>query len=105
MKKDGKKQDSQQVEVKVSRLLEVDVGAEQDLGRDRNVKEKDKNNYIKLESEGFCSMNLAFNNYQQEVVEFYIKAVLRHIQALLQLNGRIPHNNQNKHSKEQKEQK
>lgn len=63
VKKDGKKQDSQQVEVKVGRLLEVDNGPEQHLGRDHNVKEKDKNNYTKLESEGFCSMNLAFNNY------------------------------------------
>lgn len=64
IKKDGKKVESTQVEVKVQKLLEVDgESGPVDLGKDINLKEKEKSNYSRMECEGFCSMNVAFNNY------------------------------------------
>lgn len=82
VKKDGKKTENSQAEIKIQKLLEVDGEAGPvDLGKDINQKEKEKNNYARMECEGFCSMNVAFNNYQQEMVELYIKSTLRMMEA------------------------
>lgn len=81
-KKDNKKQENNIQEMKILPLLIIE---NIDYGRDLHPKEKEKHNYIKLDSEGTSSMNIAFNCYQQEIIELYMKSVLRYMQCQIML--------------------